>query len=50
MALQTTAKLTYEDYLGLPDDGKRYEILDGELCRALRRTSDIDESPATSSR
>jgi Uma2 family endonuclease len=32
MAPQTTAKLTYEDYLGLPDDAKRYEILDGELC------------------
>jgi Uma2 family endonuclease len=25
------AKLTYEDYLQLPDDGIRYEILDGEL-------------------
>lgn len=25
------AKLTYEDYVGLPDDGRRYEILDGEL-------------------
>src|SRR5436309_59662 len=24
-------KLTYEDYVDLPDDGKRYEILDGEL-------------------
>ncbi|MBI4551226.1 MAG: Uma2 family endonuclease [Candidatus Latescibacteria bacterium] len=23
--------LTYEDFLTLPDDGKRYEILDGEL-------------------
>ncbi len=22
---------TYEDYLQLPDDGKRYEIIDGEL-------------------
>jgi len=26
-----TTKLTYHDYLLLPDDGKRYEILDGEL-------------------
>ena len=25
-------KLTYEDYVMLPDDGKRYEILDGELA------------------
>src|SRR6266571_2744160 len=24
-------KLTYEDYVRLPDDGRRYEILDGEL-------------------
>jgi Uma2 family endonuclease len=24
-------KLTYEDYCALPDDGKRYEILDGDL-------------------
>ena len=24
-------KLTYEDYAELPDDGRRYEILDGEL-------------------
>jgi Uma2 family endonuclease len=24
-------KLTYDDYVSLPDDGKRYEILDGEL-------------------
>ncbi len=23
--------LTYEDYVALPDDGKRYEILDGQL-------------------
>jgi Uma2 family endonuclease len=26
-----TGPLTYEDYVELPDDGKRYEILDGEL-------------------
>lgn len=24
-------KLTYEDYCALPEDGKRYEILDGDL-------------------
>jgi len=24
-------KLTYDDYVKLPDDGKRYEIIDGEL-------------------
>ena len=28
---QASAKLTYEDYLKLPDDGKRYEIINGEL-------------------
>jgi Uma2 family endonuclease len=32
-------KLTYEDFLSLPDDGKRYEILDGELA--------VTPSPAT---
>jgi Uma2 family endonuclease len=27
-------QFTYEDYLELPDDGKRYEIIDGELYMA----------------
>lgn len=33
MALSPTEsrRWTYEDYLQLPDDGKRYEIIDGEL-------------------
>lgn len=31
MAQELSAKLTYEDYLHLPDDGKRYEIIDGVL-------------------
>src|SRR5215213_8209437 len=32
MAIRDTAhrKLTYEDYVLIPDDGKRHEILDGE--------------------
>jgi Uma2 family endonuclease len=30
MSSQAT-KLTYQDYLQLPEDGKRYEIMDGEL-------------------
>ena len=30
MALQTSTKLTYEDLLLLPNDGRRHEILDGE--------------------
>lgn len=31
MPLQTPTRLTYDDYVKLPDDGKRYEIIDGEL-------------------
>ena len=31
MAPETVARLTYEDYLELPDDGKRYELIEGEL-------------------
>lgn len=30
MATETSTKLTYEDYLLLPDDGRRHEIIDGE--------------------
>jgi Uma2 family endonuclease len=30
MAPQISTKLTYEDYLLLPDDGRRHEIIDGE--------------------
>ncbi len=26
----TTVKLTYEDYVSFPDDGKRHELIDGE--------------------
>ena len=29
--LPDPGKLTYEDYVTLPEDGRRYEILDGEL-------------------
>ncbi len=32
-------KLTYDDYVGLPNDGKRYEILDGELSVSPAPTS-----------
>jgi Uma2 family endonuclease len=31
MARQTAARLTYDDCVKLPDDGNRYEIIDGEL-------------------
>lgn len=31
MATRLNRKLDYEDFARLPDDGKRYEILDGEL-------------------
>jgi Uma2 family endonuclease len=27
-----TAFMTYEDYVALPDDGERYEVIEGELC------------------
>jgi Uma2 family endonuclease len=27
-----TAVMTYEDYVALPDDGNRYEVIEGELC------------------
>src|SRR5215213_5933699 len=30
MELQTTTKLTYDDYVLIPDDGLRHEIIDGE--------------------
>jgi hypothetical protein len=30
--------LTYQDYAALPDDGKRYEIHDGELSVTLAPT------------
>lgn len=26
----TSTKLTYEDFLGFPDDGQRHELIDGE--------------------
>jgi Uma2 family endonuclease len=32
-------KLTYDDYVTLPDDGRRYEILDGELAVSPSPTS-----------
>ncbi|HEX9982452.1 MAG TPA: Uma2 family endonuclease [Thermoanaerobaculia bacterium] len=31
MAPDTTTRLTYDDLVHLPDDGRRYEIIDGEL-------------------
>jgi Uma2 family endonuclease len=31
MASQIAARLTWKDYLGLPDDGRHYELIDGEL-------------------
>jgi Uma2 family endonuclease len=30
VAMSTATKLTYEDYLAIPDDGRRHEIIDGE--------------------
>jgi Uma2 family endonuclease len=37
--LPDPSKLTYEDYVNLPDDGRRYEILDGELVVSRSPTS-----------
>ena len=34
-----SSKLTYDDYVTLPDDGRRYEILDGELAVSRRGLS-----------
>ena len=31
MVRDLSVKLTYQDYVALPDDGRRYEIHDGEL-------------------
>ena len=59
MATDLKRKLDYEDYVRLPDDGKRYEILDGELYvtpspnpyhqrlskRLQRRREDYFEAP-----
>lgn len=28
----SSGALTYQDYAALPDDGRRYQILEGELC------------------
>ena len=27
-----SALMTYDDYVALPDDGNRYEVIEGELC------------------
>jgi Uma2 family endonuclease len=27
-----TAEWTYSEYARLPDDGNRYEVIDGEVC------------------
>jgi Uma2 family endonuclease len=31
MAPQTSTRMTYQDLLEMPDDGKHYELIDGEL-------------------
>jgi hypothetical protein len=36
--------LTYADYAALPNDGKRYEILDGELFGRWRRAGTTSAS------
>jgi hypothetical protein len=39
-------KLTYDDFLLFPDDGKRHELIDGEHYVTRHRTRDISESRA----
>ena len=34
MATNTQARLTYQDYLDLPESDERYELIDGELYMA----------------
>ncbi|MCU1228199.1 MAG: hypothetical protein JWO97_1083 [Acidobacteria bacterium] len=29
--MKPAKKFTYEDYASMPDDGKRYEVINGEL-------------------
>ena len=31
MSLRTTSPFTYEDFVHFPDDGQRYELVDGEV-------------------
>ncbi|PYM16700.1 MAG: DNA-binding protein, partial [Candidatus Rokuibacteriota bacterium] len=59
MTTQVRRKLDYDDYVRLPDDGKRHEILDGKLYvtpspnpyhqrlskRLQRRLEDYFEAP-----
>ena len=47
MAMRRTV-LTYEDYAALPDDGRRYEIHDGELSVTRRRGRITSASAETS--
>ena len=42
--------LTYRDYAALPDDGRRYQILDGELFVSRRRTRATRSSACASRR
>ena len=37
-------RLTYEDYMELPNDGKRYEIIDGELHVAPAPGADLHQT------
>jgi Uma2 family endonuclease len=41
---ERTKPFTYADYLNLPDDGKRYEIIDGELYMVPAPTLDHQRS------
>ena len=45
MAAETSIKLTYEDYLAIPDDGRRHEIIDGEQRYAPVDRGDLLTTP-----
>jgi Uma2 family endonuclease len=44
---ERTKPFTYADYLNLPDDGKRYEIIDGELYMVPAPTLDHQRAAGT---
>ena len=46
MATELKRKLDYDDYARLPDDGKRHEILDGELYVTPAPSPSISASPS----
>lgn len=44
--MSTTTRWTSEDLKSLPDDGSRYEIIDGELYTCLSESLRINKAKA----